>query len=143
MLFLLYSNVKCKFPFKNASINIMIPQQNSVNKLTSTVGSPLFQNCYFAVNSRSNSRFYPSTPAPTPAPSPAFIWSRDELRTSGASPIFGRHRVALGCSGLHANCYFTAERNSPAPKNNNNNNNYYYYYDEIAPPYVTTTPFWL
>ena len=42
---------------------------------------------------------------------------RDELRTSGASPIFGRHRVALGCSGLHANCYFTAERNSPAPKN--------------------------
>ena len=68
---------------------------------------------------------------------------RDELRTSGASPIFGRHRVALGCSGLHANCYFTAERNSPAPKNNNNNNNYYYYYDEIAPPYVTTTPFWL
>ena len=38
---------------------------------------------------------------------------KDELRTSGASPIFGRHRVALGCSGLHANSYFTAERNSP------------------------------
>ena len=42
---------------------------------------------------------------------------RDELRSTDASPIFGRHRVVLGCSGLHANCYFTAERNSPAPKN--------------------------
>ena len=42
---------------------------------------------------------------------------RDELRTTDASPILGRHRVVLGCSGLHANCYFTAERNSPAPKN--------------------------
>ena len=35
---------------------------------------------------------------------------RDELRTSGASPIFERHRMSLGCSGLHANCYFTAEQ---------------------------------
>ena len=29
-----------------------------------------------------------------------------KLRTSGASPIFGGHRMALGCSGLRANYLF-------------------------------------
>ena len=32
-----------------------------------------------------------------------------KLRTSGASPIFGGHRMALGCSGLHANYCFIAD----------------------------------
>ena len=30
-----------------------------------------------------------------------------ELRTSDASHIIGGHRMALGSSGLHANCYFS------------------------------------
>ena len=37
--------------------------------------------------------------------------------------------MALGCSGLHANCYYT-----PQPKKPRNQNN-----TEIAPPYVIFT----
>ena len=40
-----------------------------------------------------------------------------ELRITSALPILGGHRVALGCSGLHANGCFNACRNCPAPKN--------------------------
>ena len=45
-----------------------------------------------------------------------FLGGRDELRTCGASLIFGGHRMTLGCSGLHANCYLLLNRNSPTPK---------------------------
>ena len=40
-----------------------------------------------------------------------------ELRTTSASPIFRGHRMALGCSGLHANDCFNANRNCPLNKN--------------------------
>ena len=40
-----------------------------------------------------------------------------ELRITSALPILGGHRMALGCSGLHANGCFNACRNYPAPKN--------------------------
>ena len=40
-----------------------------------------------------------------------------ELRITCALPILGGHRVALGCSGLHANGCFNVCRNCPAPKN--------------------------
>ena len=44
----------------------------------------------------------------------ARLWSQNnilhggqgKLRTSGASPIFGGHRMALGHSGLHTNNFF-------------------------------------
>ena len=40
-----------------------------------------------------------------------------ELRISSALLILGGHRMALGCSGLHANGCFNACRNYPVPKN--------------------------
>ena len=40
-----------------------------------------------------------------------------DLRITSALPILGGHRMALGCSGLHANGCFNACRNYPAPKN--------------------------
>ena len=40
-----------------------------------------------------------------------------ELRITSALSILGGHRMALGCSGLHANGCFNACRNCPAPKN--------------------------
>ena len=40
-----------------------------------------------------------------------------ELRITSALPILGGHRMALGCSGLHANGCFNACRNCLAPKN--------------------------
>ena len=40
-----------------------------------------------------------------------------ELRITSALLILGGHRMALGCSGLHANGCFNACRNYPAPKN--------------------------
>ena len=40
----------------------------------------------------------------------------DELRTTSALPIFGVHKMALGCSGLHANGCFNANQNFPRPK---------------------------
>ena len=40
-----------------------------------------------------------------------------ELRITSALSILGGHRMALGCSGLHANGCFNACRNYPAPKN--------------------------
>ena len=39
-----------------------------------------------------------------------------ELRTTSAIPFLGGHRMALGCSGLHANGCFNACRNCPVPK---------------------------
>ena len=40
-----------------------------------------------------------------------------ELRITSALSILGGHKMALGCSGLHANGCFNACRNCPAPKN--------------------------
>ena len=39
-----------------------------------------------------------------------------ELRITRVLPILGGHRVALGCSALHANGCFNACRNFPMPK---------------------------
>ena len=40
-----------------------------------------------------------------------------DLRITSALPILGGHKIALGCSGLHANGCFNACQNYPAPKN--------------------------
>ena len=41
-------------------------------------------------------------------------------------PLFGGHRMALGCSGLHANCFLMPIKIAPHPK----------FYAEFAPPYL-------
>ena len=60
------------------------------------------------------------------------LWSQNnilygvvgELRTTSALPFLGVHRMALGCSGLHANGCFNADQNCPRPK----------IYAKFAPP---------
>ena len=47
-----------------------------------------------------------------------FAWGfgvSGELRVTSTLPILGGRRMALGCSGLHANGCFNACRNCPAP----------------------------
>ena len=41
---------------------------------------------------------------------------RDELRPTSALPIFEGHKMALGRSGLHANCCFNADEKRLTPK---------------------------
>ena len=62
------------------------------------------------------------------------LWSQNnvlhgvegELRTNSAIPFLGGHRMALGCSGLHANVVLMPDE--IAPRQN--------IYVELAPPSI-------